>query len=120
MLGGSIAGLLAARVLSDHARQVVIIDRDVFPVEPASRPGTPHDKQVHTLLPAGGQWAERWFPGFAQELRERGATVVESDRAGGIYDGRQQAKTGAAGAGPDLWAGRAPACRRSTPRGCCP
>jgi 2-polyprenyl-6-methoxyphenol hydroxylase-like FAD-dependent oxidoreductase len=95
VLGGSIAGLLAARVLSDYARRVVVIDRDVLPVGSASRPGTPHDKQVHTLLPAGGQWAERWFSGFTQEMRERGATVVESDRTDAIYDGRTQAKTGA-------------------------
>lgn len=95
VLGGSIAGLLAARVLSDHARRVVIVERDEISTESGSRPGTPHDKQVHTLLPAGGEWAERWLPGFTRDIRELGATVAEPDRAGAIYDGRPQAKTGA-------------------------
>jgi 2-polyprenyl-6-methoxyphenol hydroxylase-like FAD-dependent oxidoreductase len=95
VLGGSIAGLLAARVLSDHARRVVIIERDALSAEPETRLGTPHDKQVHTLLPAGGQWAERWFPGFTRDIRELGATVAECDRTGALYDGRPQAKTGA-------------------------
>lgn len=40
VLGGSVAGLMAARVLSDHAEQVVIIERDDLTVldVPMSRP----------------------------------------------------------------------------------
>ena len=34
VIGGSIAGLLAARVLADHFDTVTLIDRDVFPVTP--------------------------------------------------------------------------------------
>jgi hypothetical protein len=71
VLGGSVAGLLAARVLSDHASRVVIIERDNLPAEGQPRPGTPQDQQVHTLLPAGYWWMERWFPGLIQEALAR-------------------------------------------------
>lgn len=95
VIGGSVAGLFAARVLSDHARRVVIIERDDVSAESASRPGTPHDKQVHTLLPAGSEWADRWFLGFTQDIAERGAIVAELDRVGALLDGHPQANTGA-------------------------
>jgi len=64
VLGGSVAGLMAARVLSDHAERVLIIERDdlvaldlpderiaadpVGAVGP--RPGVPQGSQVHALL----------------------------------------------------------------------
>ena len=53
VLGGSIAGLLAARVLADHARSVVVIERDAVNAEGRSRAGVPQDRQVHVLLPGG-------------------------------------------------------------------
>src|SRR5689334_16508099 len=68
VLGGSIAGLMAARVLSEHAEQVFIVERDDLaalaegPVGP--RPGVPQGSQVHALLPSGLNQLERWFPGF--------------------------------------------------------
>lgn len=65
VLGGSMAGLLAARVLSEHAREVVIIEPDRSEVAAGPRPGAPHGSQVHGLLPAGQAQLERWFPGFA-------------------------------------------------------
>ncbi|MEV5573886.1 FAD-dependent monooxygenase [Spirillospora sp. NPDC052269] len=94
VLGGSIAGLLAARVLSDHARQVIIIERDDISAGARSRPGTPHDQQVHTLLPAGLHWIERWLPGFTEQARELGAVLSGTDTSITAFDGRLQAATG--------------------------
>jgi 2-polyprenyl-6-methoxyphenol hydroxylase-like FAD-dependent oxidoreductase len=75
VLGASVAGLLAARVLADHARSVVIIEKDdtvaAGPVGP--RPGVPQGAQIHILLPAGLVQVERWFPGFAPEAVAAGA-----------------------------------------------
>ncbi|GAA3456600.1 FAD-dependent oxidoreductase [Dactylosporangium matsuzakiense] len=72
VLGGSMAGLMAARVLSDHAGEVVIVERD--PTEGAEpRPGVPQGTQVHALLPAGQTQLERWFPGFTDAAVAAGA-----------------------------------------------
>jgi 2-polyprenyl-6-methoxyphenol hydroxylase-like FAD-dependent oxidoreductase len=79
VLGGSMAGLLAARVLSDHADQVVVIERDDIErtggFEP--RPGVPQGSHVHALLPSGQLQLERWFPGFADEAVAAGAVVPD-------------------------------------------
>src|ERR1700742_2050401 len=75
VLGGSIAGLLAARVLADHAQRVIVVERDVVNVEGHSRPGVPQDQQVHTLLPGGLNWLERWLPRFIPQV-ERGGGVL--------------------------------------------
>ncbi|WP_240670226.1 NAD(P)/FAD-dependent oxidoreductase [Actinoplanes solisilvae] len=84
VMGGSIAGLMAARVLSGHAEQVLIVERDDLaaldqpderlaagPVEP--RPGVPQGSQVHALLPSGLNQLERWFPGFIDAALAAGA-----------------------------------------------
>jgi hypothetical protein len=64
VLGGSIAGLLAARVLADHADTVVVIERDELTQGVSDRAGVPHGYQAHTLLPGGSAQIERWFPGI--------------------------------------------------------
>lgn len=75
VLGGSMAGLFAARVLSDHAEEVLIVERDELDPENVStaRPGVPQGKQVHALLEAGRIQLDRWFPGFCEGLVEAGA-----------------------------------------------
>jgi 2-polyprenyl-6-methoxyphenol hydroxylase-like FAD-dependent oxidoreductase len=89
VLGGSMAGLLAARVLSDHAEQVVVIERDdAAGYEP--RPGVPQGTQVHALLPAGQMQLERWFPGFAEEVVEAGAVVPDPAAVRMYVDGNRR------------------------------
>ena len=73
VLGGSIAGLLAARVLSDHAATVIVIERDDLGEGAEPRPGVPHGIQAHSLLPAGLIQLERWFPGFTEQALAAGA-----------------------------------------------
>jgi 2-polyprenyl-6-methoxyphenol hydroxylase-like FAD-dependent oxidoreductase len=94
VMGGSIAGLLAARVLSDRARKVVIVEPDEIPAEPRTRPGVPQDQQVHTLLPAGSLWVERWIPGVTQEAQDRGASLCGPDKSLTAFNGIPQAPDG--------------------------
>jgi 2-polyprenyl-6-methoxyphenol hydroxylase-like FAD-dependent oxidoreductase len=89
VLGGSIAGLLAARVLTDHARSVVIIERD----DSTTRTGVPQSLQVHTLLPGGRTQLERWFPGFVREAMDGGALVTGPDRIAAYTDGVPHVRT---------------------------
>jgi 2-polyprenyl-6-methoxyphenol hydroxylase-like FAD-dependent oxidoreductase len=95
VLGCSVAGLLAARVLSDHARRVIVVERDEVSIEGRSRTGTPHDQQVHTLLPAGQHWLERWLPGFTREIQDMGAVLSGPDTTIIAFDGHPQANSGA-------------------------
>src|SRR6187402_1881736 len=44
VLGASMSGLLAARVLSDHAARVVVIERDELPEGETSRKGVPQGR----------------------------------------------------------------------------
>lgn len=95
VIGGSIAGLLAARVLADRARRVVVIEADEIPAQGESRPGVPQDQQVHTLLPAGQLWLERWLPGITEDAQDRGASFVGPDKAVTALNGVPQAPDGA-------------------------
>ncbi|MGM0353187.1 FAD-dependent oxidoreductase [Streptomyces sp. ECR3] len=91
VMGGSIAGLFAARVLADRARQVVVLEPDEIAAEPGTRAGVPQDQQVHTLLPAGHRWVERWIPGVTEEARERGASLCGPDKTVTALNGFPQA-----------------------------
>jgi len=73
VLGGSVGGLLAARVLSDHFREVVVLERDPLPDEPSARKGTPHARHTHGLLSQGLVRLETMFPGLGAELVSFGA-----------------------------------------------
>jgi 2-polyprenyl-6-methoxyphenol hydroxylase-like FAD-dependent oxidoreductase len=76
VLGGSIAGLLAARVLADHAERVVVIERDAVSGQEGPRAGVPQGRHVHVLLPGGLRWIEHWFPGFTRDMQAEGAVLA--------------------------------------------
>jgi 2-polyprenyl-6-methoxyphenol hydroxylase-like FAD-dependent oxidoreductase len=77
VIGGSMAGLLAARVLSDHFDQVTIVERDRLPNGPAFRPGVPQSRHAHALPARGQQLLEQLFPGLGAELDAAGAVSAE-------------------------------------------
>jgi hypothetical protein len=78
VIGGSLAGMCAARVLSDFVNKVTIIERDAYPTAQEFRPGVPQARHVHNLLARGLREFERFFPGFERRMRERGAVPVET------------------------------------------
>ena len=73
VLGASMAGLLAARVLADAYGQVTVIDRDELPELAGHRRGVPHGRHVHALAARGQQALEELFPGLTAELVAHGA-----------------------------------------------
>ena len=77
VLGGSVAGLLAARVLSDHASEVVLVERDDLAAGPTARRGVPQGNQVHGLLARGLEQIETLFPGITKEMFDDGAEVAD-------------------------------------------
>lgn len=77
VIGGSIAGLLAGRVLADYFDQVTIVERDRFPEKPEPRTGVPQSHQLHVLLYQGQRILEQLFPGLTDELASKGAEAVD-------------------------------------------
>ena len=75
VIGGSIAGLLTARILANHFEQVTIIEKDSFTGD--SRPGTPQAQFVHVLAKKGLEIVEELFPGFSDELLAKNARQVD-------------------------------------------
>jgi flavin-dependent dehydrogenase len=77
VIGSSLAGLVAARVLRDRFGEVLVIERDQVPQGPEPRAGVPQSKHIHVLLVRGAQILEALFPGFRDELISRGAPTVD-------------------------------------------
>lgn len=73
VLGASMAGLLAARVLTDSYRQVTVIDRDAMPEIGMHRRGVPQGRHHHALQPRGRAVLEELFPGFTAQALQVGA-----------------------------------------------
>jgi 2-polyprenyl-6-methoxyphenol hydroxylase-like FAD-dependent oxidoreductase len=77
VLGASLAGLVAARVLSEAYDTVTIIDRDALPDVAAPRRGVPQSRQLHVLLSRGRLAFDELFDGLSAELHDRGAPLVD-------------------------------------------
>lgn len=78
VIGGSLAGLLAGRILAEHFDRITILERDVFPDKPLPRAGVPQSRHLHVLLLRGQQILEQLFPGLAVDLQAAGAPVLDS------------------------------------------
>ncbi|MEN9517920.1 MAG: hypothetical protein RLZZ381_508 [Cyanobacteriota bacterium] len=77
VIGGSIAGLLSARVLADYFQQVLILERDILPETPKVRRGVPQSVQPHVLFTKGYRILEEFFPGIASQLEHNGALSID-------------------------------------------
>lgn len=77
VLGGSLAGLLTARVLADHFDKVTVIERDAYLETTEPRRGIPQANHVHGLLVRGRQILEELFPGLQDEMIAGGAPLVD-------------------------------------------
>lgn len=78
VIGGSMAGMLAARALADHFERVTILERDRFPEDgPVPRKGVPQARHVHALLKRGRVALEKLFPSIGDELVAAGAPTLD-------------------------------------------
>ena len=75
--GASIAGLLAARVLSDFYENVTVVERDVLPNAAAQRRGVAHGRHLHMLLARGTSEFSELLPGLLDDLADDGAQVLD-------------------------------------------
>jgi 2-polyprenyl-6-methoxyphenol hydroxylase-like FAD-dependent oxidoreductase len=77
VLGASVAGLLAARILADHFQRVTIVERDALPPAGQHRKGVPQGRHLHGLHPRGREILEELFPGFTAEVTAAGAVCCD-------------------------------------------
>lgn len=77
VLGSSVAGLLAARALSEFAESVTLIERDVPADEPSPRKGVPQGKHVHGVLAGGLDVLKEFFPSILDELTAEGSRIAD-------------------------------------------
>ncbi|MET0402808.1 MAG: hypothetical protein ABW123_10415, partial [Cystobacter sp.] len=80
VIGGSIAGLLSARVLADHFEKVLILEREPFPDGPEARRSVPQGRHIHAVLEAGLKTLEALFPGLSQEMKAEDVEFIDMAR----------------------------------------
>ncbi len=76
VIGGSIAGLAVARMLTNHFTQITVIERDRLPDGPDYRAGVPQARHPHVMLLKGQQLFEAMFPGLSQALLDAGSIRI--------------------------------------------
>lgn len=91
VIGASVAGLTAAKVLADRFEHVTVIDRDDVPDGAQPRKGVPQGHHPHVLLAAGQRALGELFPGLHDELVLAGAVPFDPGmdllihRYGGVW-----------------------------------
>src|SRR5579863_2562706 len=68
VIGGSLAGLMAARVLADHFEHVTILERDQIADRPTLRKSVPQASHAHALFLGGQQVMSRLYPALDEKL----------------------------------------------------
>ena len=75
VIGGSMSGLMAARVLSRHFERVTVVDRDALPPGVHHRLGVPQGRHGHGLLASGLAALNELFPELERKLLAAGAVA---------------------------------------------
>src|SRR5246127_3289654 len=78
VIGGSIAGLCAARVLADCYARVTVYERDRLPSAAANRATVPQDRHLHMLMARGAMEFESLFPGLLKDMVVAGVPMLEN------------------------------------------
>ena len=80
VVGCSIGGMLAARVLANHFDRVTVIERDRLPGGSENRPGVPHARHLHFFFKRGLMAVEEIFPGVTADLLEAGSHLLDQGK----------------------------------------
>ena len=77
VIGGGLAGLVTAKVLSLHFARVTLLERDGLSDGPARRRGVPQAPHQHVLLARGRLILEGLFPGLGAQLMTAGTKPLD-------------------------------------------
>jgi 2-polyprenyl-6-methoxyphenol hydroxylase-like FAD-dependent oxidoreductase len=78
VIGASLGGLCAARVLSDFYDRVTVYERDELPDGPANRSAVPQGRHVHLLMARGAAEFDTLFPGLLEDMVADGVPILEN------------------------------------------
>jgi choline dehydrogenase-like flavoprotein len=73
VIGGSMTGLMTARVLADHFDTVTVLERDHIDEHPAIHKSIPQGNHYHAVLLGGQQVLSTLYPDFIDKLRSFGS-----------------------------------------------
>ncbi|MFJ3338076.1 NAD(P)/FAD-dependent oxidoreductase [Streptomyces sp. NPDC086766] len=77
VVGGGLAGMLAAAAVKDHYDHVDIVEPHAFPAAgPGPRPGVPQARHAHILMSGGADAIDALLPGTTGRLLAAGARRV--------------------------------------------
>src|SRR5499433_2842128 len=96
VIGGSLAGLMTARVLTEHFDAVTVLERDHIEDRPALHQSIPQGNHLHGLWLSGQQIMASLYPGFIDRLTALGAVRCRAGTELVIYlpDGKAFSVTG--------------------------
>ncbi|MDA2890072.1 FAD-binding oxidoreductase [Mycolicibacterium sp. BiH015] len=77
VVGGSIAGIAAAKALTETFERVIVLEKDQPHRRREGRPGAAQGWHLHHLLTAGRIELERLFPGIVDDMVREGAFDVD-------------------------------------------
>lgn len=97
IVGGSVAGLVAALAAAETFDQVIIIERDELEFSAEPRRGVPQGNQVHALLSAGMDSLLEFIPDLPEQLAAEGCSRFDQVRDVATWSGvgwRQRLESG--------------------------
>jgi len=106
VLGASMGGLLAARVLADFYDRVTVVDRDSLPTGPVNRRGVPQGRLIHAIQARGTQIIDELFPGFLDELAAKGVPSWDDGDLSKLnfsFGGHEMVRSGRAPKSAVIW-----------------
>ncbi len=77
IIGGSISGLLTARVLAEYFDHITIVERDQYPDKPEPRKSVPQAIHLHNMVNQGWTILEQLFPHLGAQLLDAGAATIQ-------------------------------------------
>lgn len=92
VLGASIAGLFAGRVLANYFDEVILIDKEELDEGAVARKAVPQGNHVHVIFTPTYAVLQDFFPGLVDDLVSHGVSVQDAGRdAPGIRERNRHA-----------------------------
>lgn len=86
VVGAGIGGLSAAAALSPYFESIKIIEKDRLSDFPTNRKSTVQSNHLHSLLIAGQNVLENFYPGITEDLKNAGGVILRAGLEQQIFE----------------------------------